>query len=274
MKYIVAGGDGRFVRLSELLADEGNEVMSFAAENAALTERIKRIKSFTACDCVLLPLPAERGGKLNAPFSVSEHGIEDILTALPRGSTVLGGKLGAGLYKTAEEMGHRLFDYLSVPEFNMGNAAITAEAAVWRLSELLDKTLYDSRVLVVGYGRIGKLLSNKLKSLGCDVRIMSRSREAAALSGALGVPRVRADEKLSGFDAVVNTAPAPFAGELSSLKRGCAVLELASGSGGFDELEARRAGLRYTNAPSLPGKYAPESAAKLLSETVSVILRG
>ncbi len=277
MRYLIVGGDDRLVELARLLLNEGNEVRCLALDSASLPEGAVRVESVCAADCVILPLPAEaRLGALNAPYSGRVYPLSEILGSLPEGTLVCGGKISSQLRALAEKNRLRIFDYMARAEFTVGNAAVTAEGAVSALMSNLKRTIYGSRVLVIGYGRIGKLLSCKLKSLDAETYVMSRNTEARALAEGMGMhalaPSVDASV-LSAFDAVVNTAPAPVLCSLAALRRECLLLELASAPGGFDSDEAKRLGLSYIAAPGLPGRYAPQTAARLIFESVGNILR-
>lgn len=277
MRYLIVGGDDRLVELAHLLLNEGSEVSCFALDSAALPEGAERVSEVCAADCVILPLPAEaRLGALNAPYSKQVYPLSEILGSLPAGTLVCGGKISSQLRALAEKNRLRIYDYMARPEFTVGNAAVTAEGAVSALMNGLKRTLFGSRVLVIGYGRIGKLLSQKLKGLDADTCVMSRNSEARALAEGMGMqalaPSVDAS-LLSAFDAVVNTAPAPVVDSLAAFRHDCLLLELASSPGGFDSDEAKRLGLNYLAAPGLPGRYAPQTAARLIFESVRNILR-
>lgn len=275
MKYLIVGGDDRLVYLAKLLHDDGNEVSCFALDAVGLPQSVVQTDSIGAADCVVLPLPAEvRHGALNAPYSKKVHSLSEILGKIPEGTVVCGGKLSNQIRAAAEKNRLRIYDYMARPEFTVGNAAVTAEGAVAALMSNLKSTLFGSSVLVVGYGRIGKLLADKLRGLNVRTCVMSRNSEARALAEGMGLSAIapNADAAiLSAFDAVVNTAPAPFAGPLEALRHDCILLELAS-SPGFDAEEAAKLGLRHIAAPGLPGKYAPQTAARLIYESVQNII--
>ena len=46
--------------------------------------------------------------------------------------------------------------------------------------EMTDRTLHGSKILVLGYGRIGKSLSRMLKGIGADVSVEARKEEDLA----------------------------------------------------------------------------------------------
>lgn len=269
MKFQIIGGDLRSVELAKLLESAGNEVTAFALDKSEGIEKSAEIES---ADCYILPLPAEgkTAGKLNAPLSEEEYSLSDILFDIPDGSLVLGGKLK----NCPECRGLRMCDYMQRPSFIIGNAALTAEAAIWLLMNERNTALYGKCALVIGYGRIGRILSQRLRALNMHVAVMSRNPEVRAIAGALGYLPVSPKESIGSFDIVINTAPGPVLpeGALSKLKTDCVLLELASLPGGLDKAEAERNGLRYIAAPGLPGRYSPKSAAALVFAAVTEIL--
>ena len=59
---------------------------------------------------------------------------------------------------------------------------------------------------------------------------------------------------------------------LEALREGTLLLELAS-SPGFDREAAEALGLRAVAAPGLPGRHAPETAARIYADTIANIIR-
>lgn len=277
MKILICGGDERFVLLAGMLMEAGHEVCCIGMEKAALPSGVRRLSAPERADAAIFPLPAEVAqGTLNAPFAAQERNASQLLSELGDTPLILGGKLSAKFREEAAGRGQRVFDYMQRPEFTAGNAAVTAEGAVSRLMEVSDKAIQDMRVLVVGWGRIGKLLLQKLRGLNAEACLMSKNPEARGLAGAMGYETLGPDcggALMSSFDAVINTAPAQVLGELGALRQSCILLELASAPGGIDPQEARSGGMRYIAAPGLPGKYAPASAAGLIFRAAENIFK-
>lgn len=270
MKFQIIGGDLRAVCLAKRLENEGNEVVSFALDKAG---GIKKCGEIEPADCYILPVPVEgkAAGKLNAPLSEKDYSLSDILFDIPDGGLVIGGKLKS----LTQCRGLCMHDCMQRPSFIIGNAALTAEAAIWLLMNECETALYGKSVLVIGYGRIGRILSSRLKAINMNVGVMSRNPEARAIAGALGYSTVSPGEGIERFDIIINTAPGPVLpeGALSQLKKDCVLLELASSPGGLDKAEAERTGSHYIAAPGLPGRYSPQSAAELIFESVMDILK-
>lgn len=157
--------------------------------------------------------------------------------------------------------------YTRVESYQIANAALTAQGAAALLEKALDPG--EAAVLVLGFGRVGKLCALTFDRAGADVSVAARSAEDRSWARAMGFKALDISQlsgRLGAFDAVVNTVPAPVLGEslLSELARGTYLLELASAPGGVDASAAREMGLRYCRAPGLPGTYAPDQAALLL----------
>ena len=81
--------------------------------------------------------------------------------------------------------------------------------------EELPTTLFGARVLVIGFGRLGKLLSHRLKGLGARVTVSARNYQDLAWIEAYGDCAERTGELkgwLCSYDLVVNTVPARVLG--------------------------------------------------------------
>ncbi len=277
MRFAVVGGDRRTAKLAELLLRDGHKVHSFALEKAELPAEIPRDDCLQSCvyaaDCVLLPVPAEKAGYLNAPLSAEELPMAVLIEALWPGQLLIGGRLSDLTVKRALRAQLQVADILRRPELQVGNAALTAEGAVGRMITESERALWGSRVLVLGWGRIGRILALRLQSLGAKVTVAARGKADRAMAGALGIEALDYGELepvLSGFDFIVNTVPARVLteGMLCLIQPEALLLELASPPGGFDKSLAANIGLHPLTAPGLPGATAPESAARLLQKAV------
>lgn len=143
--------------------------------------------------------------------------------------------------------------------------------------EQTQHTIQDADCLVIGNGRIGSLLAQKLRALDAHVTVSARSARDFAKIAAAGLPSLdtcRLAGLLGGFDLIFNTVPAPVLGaaELAGLTSPCVVIDLASLPGGIAPDAAPPEGCRLLHALSLPGKVAPLSAARAIHNTVLTML--
>ena len=192
------------------------------------------------------------------------------LDAAAPGALVCGGLLNAAV-PALQAHSLRWFDYARDETLALENAELTAEAALPPLLARLPCPLRGSRILILGFGRIGKRLAWKLHTLGAAVTVAARRPEALALARILGLQAEPLGPQLRGlavYDAVVNTVPAPVICDvqLSAIRPDTALLELASLPGGFCPAAADRAG--YLAARGLPGVYAPEAAAAVIRRAI------
>ena len=277
MRFAVIGGDRRSADLAGLLHADGHRVRSFALEQAALPSEISRESCLQSClygaDCVLLPCPAEKGDYLNTPLSEEKIPMPRLMEALWPGQVLLGGRLSDETVTAARKGKLLTADLLRRRELAVGNAALTAEGALSRLMEHSDRSLWRSRVLVLGWGRIGSILTRRLQGLGALVSVAARGRRDRAMAEALGCRAFAYEELehcLGDMDFIVNTVPARVLteGMLCLIRPDALLLELASAPGGFDRELARNIGLQVLSAPGLPGETAPRSAAELLKKAV------
>ena len=200
-----------------------------------------------------------------------------MLDALRPGQVVCAGRASPELLALAEKRQLRLFDYFRREELAVANAVPTAEGAVQLAMEELPITLHGARVLVVGFGRVGKLTAHRFRALGARVSVAARKWEDLAWAEAYGYAPEHLeglDECLCAYDLVVNTAPARVldADRLAQLEPDCLVIDLASRPGGVDMEAASELGVRVIWALSLPGKVAPVTAGKILRDTICHIL--
>jgi len=150
------------------------------------------------------------------------------------------------------------------------NAVPTAQAAVCILLAELSIMAADAEVLIIGNGRIGRVLAQELRALGAKVCVASRNAvhtENTVPTGAYG-------ENLNRYDAIVNTAPALVFGavEMEKTREHCFYLDLASAPGGFDREAARKMGRVVHWELGLPGRYFPVSAGRIIQRTVQGVL--
>lgn len=280
MEFAVIGGDMRTVKLAELLSRDGHAVRCFGlerGESPVLYNAGSLEEALEGAEYVILPLPMGAGETLNATLSEREISVRELAERVPSGALVLAGKPEGVFPELARERGLAVADYFAREELTVKNAAATAEGAVEILMRELPVTLLGSKILVVGFGRIGKLLSLRLHALGAQVTASARSCSDKAWIEALGLRSAdtgRLCGALSGYAAVVNTVPALILDEarLKELDEGCICLDLASKPGGIDFAAAQRLGIRAIWALSLPGQVAPVTSGEAIRDAVYNII--
>lgn len=273
--FWLIGGDQRQRALARLLREEGHTVHCSALGGEG-SEPLGR--ELPLAHCVILPLPVlNREGLLHTPLSRTRLKLEDVLEWMEPGQLLCGGMVSREVKRRGECRGLRVFDYYAREECMVANAVPTAEGAVQVAMERLPITLHGARVLVLGFGRVGKLTAHRMGNLGARVTVATRDYAELAWAAAYGYETLRLRElscELGGFSLLVNTVPAVVLdGErLRWVNPEAFLLDLASAPGGIDKGTAECLGLSVLQAPGLPGKTAPVTAAAAIRDSIYHIL--
>lgn len=266
----VIGGDRRQEVLLELLRQDGYPTAAYGIAGEADWENA------TSAAVVILPLPLCReGDTLN--ISGEQRGAGALFCRLRRDQLLLAGQVKPAQAAEAADLRLHLIDYFKREEMTVANAAATAEGTVQVILEHLERSLLGSRCLVLGFGRIGKLLCHRLTGMGAQVTAAARRPESLAWARAYGYKTADITElngTLSAFDVVINTVPAPVFGtaELERLKPDCLCVDIASVRG-IDPAAAQALGVTNVWARGVPGKLMPQTAGAIIRDTVYTIIR-
>lgn len=162
-------------------------------------------------------------------------------------------------------------------DFMLLNAVPTAEAAISIAIENIDSTLWESKILIIGNGCIGKILSNRLKSFSKEITITARKSEDFSYIQAHNYNFCETKmikNEIEKYDIVFNTVPYPVLSqdEVLQCKSSCVLIELSSAPFGIDKDAAQKHGIKYVYAPGLPGKYFPKTAGEILGKCIHNII--
>ena len=269
---LVIGGDRRMVILADMLSDKFESYIYRNTSEVPKTSKIINALSETVrTDIVVLPIPSfDKNGILNGTDDLSA---EALFSSLPCSSIIFGAKLSYLHRHIAKEYGHKLFDYGENERFNMYNAIPTAEGAILIAMESSENTVHNSHYVVIGYGRIGKILSKNLKSLGGCVTVVSRNEKSLALAECEGFNTVSMKDFCQSpitCDICFNTVPTVVLNEEQIKYWSCSMyIELASSPGGLSKDAKKSLNERYISALSLPGKYFPQTSGMIIYKTIT-----
>lgn len=270
----IVGGDLRQLHLAASIAGDGCPVYTSCLENAAGGFGLPRLglgELAGKCETIVLPLPASRDGRyLNTPLSDQDIWLDDGFARLFAGKRVFGGMLGKLKSSSALWQQAHCQDYYDREELVVGNAYLTAEAAVGLAIQEYQGTLLGSRCLVTGFGRIGKALCAMLRGMGARVSCAARRASDLTAIRACGYAPAVYGELSGPYDLIFNTVPARVleAEMLECQARDTLVFELASAPGGVDREAAERLGIRVIWAQSLPGRMSPRASGELIKEAI------
>lgn len=276
MKFTCIGGDRRQNEVALFLLSKGHSVTTFGLPKYQnLTVAHSLIEAINGTDAVVLPLPVSRDGTtVSTPLTGDVIFLQDILLCRPK--TVLGGIIRPELRSELKARGISFFDYYDSEPLTVKNAVLTAEAAVAIAINCTDRSIFGSRSLVLGYGRIGRQLARYLKSLGSEVTATSRNDGVLAAIASDGITPHRtekAEDICGGFDYIFNTAPTPLLDRnfFKKCKSTVFVEDLATDSG-IDLASAHEFNINAAVYGGLPGKHSPVSAASFIAQELLLYL--
>ena len=276
-KIAVIGGDLRILEAAKALAIKGYSVFVYgidvregslgsANEAKSLEEALKN------AGLVILPIPYSRDdGILNAPLSTHPIKLSELWELADDGVAIAAG-MADGIPSK-----FRVFDYLKDEEFALRNAAASVEGAIAVAIRETDFTLLSSKCLVLGYGRIGKLLSGHLRDLGADVTVFARSpldRVRSEISSIRALDYSSLAREAETADIIFNTVPTTLVTRsvLEGANREMVIIDLSSSPGGVDRHAADSFGIKTVTALGLPGKFSPKSAGKIIASCAESLI--
>lgn len=283
-RYLVLGGDLRNVKLAGMLADDGNKVYSFGQERSdeVLDDgRIEKCSSLKQAleksQVIIAPVPFSGNSEnINTPFSDEKIMIDELLKN-NKGKIFISGSIKDDIKKRLDENYMQVVDIMKRDELAILNTIATAEGTIEVAIKNTDKILQGSRVLVLGFGRVGKIVANKFSKLSAIVTCAARKVSDLAWIKAYGYNSLNINDMLydlNEFDIIINTVPQTIIKEreLKHMDSEVLLIDLASAPGGIDGKIAANMGLKFIWALALPGRIAPSSSAKFIKDTVYNIL--
>lgn len=279
----VLGGDTRQCAAIGRFLDAGLSVRAYGLPPAALPPGTHCFdnwrKAVDGVQAVILPLPVSPDGvRVHMPLAqdVPAPTIAALFREIPPRIKMIGGRFSPAVRELAEELGRPVYDYFSSEEFQSKNALPTAEGAVAILMRETDTTVAGMPVAVTGYGRVSCALCELLYAMRAKVTVAARKERDLADAAARGYATVPIGEPeglialCRGQSAIFNTVPARIFSEniIREMKKDMLLIDLASAPGGVDANAAGKHGVRVIWALSIPGKYAPVTAGRIVADTI------
>lgn len=256
--FLFIGGDQRQLYAAENIATKGHKVfyLGFGKKDNFSYSDIY--------DCIILPAPFTKDNKsIYAPLSDREIHFSE-LENFNTPALLIGGGFKNFTFPCKK------IDLLLSDEYNILNATASAEGAICLAIQNTFHNIKGSNILICGYGKIGKCLSNALLGFGANIFIAARKEADRAYIKVNNFTPLNYNELISyanKFDIIFNTVPSLVINKeiINHLNNQCLILDLASMPGGTDFSEAQKNGIKAIHTLGLPGKYSPKSSGEILS---------
>ena len=260
-KITVIGGDNRLKIVKEKLSQAG-----YTVDSLGLFENDNG--NISSSQILLLPVPTTKDGiNVFTPLTNRKISLSEIAQTATNEQLIL---CCNNLFENKN-----CIDYGALDSYALLNSVPTAEGSIKIAIENTDYTLWKSRVLVIGYGRVGKILANRLKALGANVTVSARKPRDEAMLDALGFSYINTGELNRtplDFDIIFNTVDVKVIEDTALKSATCNLMIDLSSLGGFSLEAAEKCGIKAIKAPGLPGIIAPKTDAEILHKTVIHII--
>lgn len=253
-KVLMVGGDARMrIAKSEL------EKSGFTIDTLGLFENDCGDPS--SADVILLPVPLTRDG-VTVACPITKRQIPlDIVNEAGKSALILsGGKLPF----TERDY----INYCALDDFALLNAVPTAEGAIAAAIDSTDFTLWHSNVLVIGMGRVARVLIHRLKGFECNLTVSARKQSDFALLETNGTEYIHTEsiaDTADRYDVIFNTVDAPVLDPSADKLKNTVIIDLSS-KGCFTDTNDLST---YRKLPGLPGRTAPVTAGRIIAQTAA-----
>ncbi|MHC1750755.1 MAG: dipicolinate synthase subunit DpsA [Cellulosilyticaceae bacterium] len=272
----IVGGDLRFVRLAQLMAEKNMDVRIYGITHPDIPESVKvchALSDICECQYIIGPIPFSQDSKsVFTPLSNIYIPIEQYMVYAANSYSIVGA-LKKDIKLLFEKHHLKYKDLMDLDEVAILNAIPTAEGAIQYAMQNSEITLHGSKCLVLGFGRCGKILANKLRGIGVEVWVEARSTTDLAFISTYGyipLPLNSLKNHIGEFDFIFNTIPVVLLDEncIKQFAPDVVYIELASAPGGIDLCACNANKVNHVPAPSLQGVnvvHQKKRAFKMLS---------
>ena len=264
----ILGGDLRQQYMADQLAGQGHTVYTYGMDGGILLTRCRTAKSLAdiigKSEIIIGPIPLSQNGDTihtigSCPEDFTLAGLEQQLKAsVSRHPRFLAGMIPDAFREALTCMGISQYDFMKDDTMSVG-------------------TIQNSRSLIIGYGKCGKVLAQTVRALHSCVTVCARKENVRAEAAAYGFSVIdfdRLTRQIANFDYIYNTVPSPVLTRerLLGVSRDAAIIDIASAPGGLDYPWAKELCLNVVLYPGIPGKIAPKASAAILVDAIRRVL--
>ena len=283
----IIGGDMRIIRLAQEFCFDGYKVYTYGLEKSVDIQGEKSIymcknieEVLNLSDIIISSIPFSKDGvTLNAPFAEKEIKILELLNENKTSDEkiLIAGSISENLREKISDS-FKVIDLMNSEKLTILNTIATAEGALDIAIQNTERNLCGSNILILGFGRVAKVVAKKFKALDANITCSARKEEDFAWMETFGYNKMNInylDERLKDFDIIINTVPQTIINkkELEFMKKDVTIIDLASKPGGIDFNEAKKQNKKCIWALALPGKIAPKSSADFIKQEIYKIIK-
>lgn len=207
-------------------------------------------------------------------FAPNKNISENDISNIKIGIKILCGDCPEELKEKLKLKNVEVYCYFENESFAIYNALLTAEGVLPVIYEHTQKSIFESKFLILGLGRIGKALVNLFEKLNVKYDIGSLSikdENATTFFNCKNLSKGQFISQLCNYDVIINTIPKMIINKefADTIKKDAVFIETAS----VDALQQTQdVQFKYVKAAKLPQKYTLISASKLMENKLLEVL--
>lgn len=278
-KILIIGGDLRQTYCASLLSEAGHEVSCFLVPGTPTpTISVDVLKKHISnAKYILCPVPFSRD-KINistsGEYADTKLSADLLLSLINENQTLIGGALHKAATDILTKRDIPYHDVMTFNSFKEANSRLTAEGLLKDIIELCPFSIPESNILLAGYGSCGKHIASVLSLLGGHITVYNRNKSydcMAKMSGYTAMTALPADEELKKYNIIINTIPSVIftPAHLQHVHPKAFLFDIAGSPGGFQPDSVKKYNLTYKSCPSIPGKTAPMTAARIICHIIN-----
>ena len=277
-KIVVLGGDERQYYMTLQLKQLDYPIAVYGLDmkdkKDSIYEAISMKEALSFGNIVICSVPCSRDNiNLYTRCHAPDLTIGALLDGLTGNHILFGGAICPPIKEYCTKNHICYFDFMDMESVAIANAVATAEGSIAEAIIRSPGVLHQSNCVILGFGRCGKILADKLSGLKAHVTITARSEEALCLAQSYGYDTVSMfdmNQCLAKAAYIFNTVPFLVldSSNLSYVQKNATIIDIASAPGGVNYEYCKQMNINAALCLGLPGKYAPLTSAQILTDAL------
>jgi dipicolinate synthase subunit A len=254
--------------MADMLIDKGYRVKTINYSDSILD-------AISSASVIIGGIPFTKGDYVYCEDTaqIPSISISELKRSIRKRQKIFAGVIPDDFRRTCEEREISCYDFMLDEPMTIQNAVATAEGAILEALSHKNTTLHLSSTLVLGFGRCGKMIADRLKGFHANITVCSNDLNELSLALSMGFDILTVSEfyqNIDQFEYIFNTIPAQILNDkaLKEIAFDTLIIDIASNKSGADYNAAIKYGTNILYCPGLPGKYSPKSSAELLTNYV------
>lgn len=222
------------------------------------------------CNCVILPV---RGVNKNFIIDGTDIKLTDSYLMKLSRKKIFTGLVSEELKNSCSKHQIELISYLT-DDLAIKNNYITTEGIIEAIVNNSKKAIFQSNILIIGYGRLGQISAKILKNMKANITIAARNEKDIVHGKICDYKMINYQQifnEIEQFDFVINTVPYRIIDSniMNKLRnKESLIIDVASEPYGLDHLVALKKNIKTLLLPGIPGKIAPKTSGELIAEFI------